>query len=56
VALAVVCGVATALAVPFVPPGLPILLAAVLGAAWGWWGRDPDADAATPHTREGGAA
>ena len=56
VALAVVCGVATALAVPFVPPGLPILLAAVLGAAWGWWGRDPDADAATPPAREGGAA
>lgn len=58
VVLAVVCGVATALAVPFVPPGLPILLAAVLGAAWGWWGRDPDADAdaATPPTREGGAA
>lgn len=56
VALAVVCGVATALAVPVLPPGLPILLAAVLGAAWGWWGRDPDADAATPHTREGGAA
>jgi hypothetical protein len=39
------------------PPGLPILLAAVLGAAWGWWGRDPDADAATPRTPgEGGAA
>ena len=45
VALAVVCGVATALAVPLVPPGLPVLLAAVIGAAWGWWGRDPRADA-----------
>ncbi|MGH8822731.1 MAG: AzlC family ABC transporter permease [Rhodoferax sp.] len=45
VALAVVCGVATALAVPLVPPGLPILLAAVVGAAWGWWVRVPDADA-----------
>lgn len=45
VALAVVCGVVTALAVPLLPPGLPILLAAVVGAAWGWWGRDPDADA-----------
>lgn len=43
VALAVLCGVATALAVPLVPPGLPILLAAVVGAAWGWWGRDPEA-------------
>ena len=39
VALALVCGVATALAVPLVPAGLPILLAAAGGAAWGWWGR-----------------
>lgn len=45
VALALVCGVATALAVPLLPPGLPILLAAVLGAAWGAWGRDPCAGA-----------
>lgn len=41
VALAVVCGVVTALAVPRVAPGLPILLAAAVGAAWGWWGRAP---------------
>ena len=31
--------------VPLVAPGLPILLAAVVGAAWGWWVHDPDADA-----------
>lgn len=37
VALAVLCGVVTALAVPLLPPGLPILLAAVVGAAWGCW-------------------
>ena len=43
VALAVVCGVVTALAVPLLPPGLPILLAAMVGAAWGWWVRSPDA-------------
>ncbi|SFC47186.1 Predicted branched-chain amino acid permease (azaleucine resistance) [Polaromonas sp. OV174] len=48
VALAVLCGVATALAVPLLPPGLPILLAAVVGAAWGWWGHAPDADAHAP--------
>ncbi|NMM85105.1 branched-chain amino acid ABC transporter permease [Rhodococcus sp. SRB_17] len=48
VALAVVCGVATALAVPLVPPGLPILLAAGVGAAWGWWVRSPDAPAPAP--------
>ena len=54
VALAVVCGVATALAVPLVPPGLPILLAAVVGAAWGWRGRTPDAHGDA--SRTGGAA
>ena len=43
VALAVVCGVVTALAVPLLPPGLPILLAAMVGAAWGLWVRSPDA-------------
>ncbi|MDD2846130.1 MAG: AzlC family ABC transporter permease, partial [Rhodoferax sp.] len=43
VALAVVCGVVTALAVPLVPPGLPILLSAGVGAAWGWWGHDSHA-------------
>ncbi len=37
VALAVLSGVVTALALPVLPPGLPILLAAVVGALWGWW-------------------
>lgn len=37
VALAVCAGVVTALALPFLPPGLPILVAAAFGAAWGWW-------------------
>lgn len=37
VALALLCGVVTALAVPVLPAGLPILLAAAVGAAWGWW-------------------
>ncbi len=46
VALAVLCGVVTAIAVPQVPPGLPILLAAVVGGAWGWWGHGPAAAAA----------
>ena len=44
VALALVCGLATALALRQLPPGLPILLAALLGAAWGWWGRAPHAN------------
>ena len=54
-ALALVCGVATALAVPLVPPGLPILFAAVVGAAWGWWVSDPKADALVPETLASGA-
>ena len=37
VALAVVCAVVTVLAVPVLPPGLPILGAALVGAVWGWW-------------------
>ena len=37
VALAVLCGVVTACAVPLLAPGLPILVAALVGAAWGWW-------------------
>lgn len=37
VALAVLCGAVTMLAVPLLPPGLPILVAAVVGAAWGRW-------------------
>ena len=35
VALAVVCGSVTALAVPWLPPGLPIVVAAAVGALWG---------------------
>jgi branched chain amino acid efflux pump len=53
VALAVVCALATVLAVPWVPPGLPILLAAAVAAVWGWFsggpadeGLEPDLDPA----------
>lgn len=35
-ALALLCGVVTTLAIPHLPPGLPILLAAAVGAVWGW--------------------
>ncbi|MBN9244691.1 MAG: AzlC family ABC transporter permease [Mesorhizobium sp.] len=37
VALALVCGLATAVSIPCLPAGLPILLAAAVGAAWGAW-------------------
>jgi predicted branched-subunit amino acid permease len=35
-AIAVVCALATVLAVPFVPPGVPILIAALVAAVLGW--------------------
>ena len=38
VALALVAGLVTAAAIPWVAPGVPILLAAAVGAVWGWWG------------------
>jgi predicted branched-subunit amino acid permease len=53
VALAIVCALVTVLAVPFVPPGVPILVAAFVAALWGWFsggpaheGLEPDIDPA----------
>lgn len=39
--IAVVCALATTLSVPFVPPGLPIIVAAVVAGAIGWFSRGP---------------
>lgn len=36
-AVAVACAMATALALPWLPPGMPILVAAAVAAAWGLW-------------------
>ncbi|WOQ18534.1 AzlC family ABC transporter permease [Raineyella sp. W15-4] len=36
--IAVVCGLVTALATPFVPAGIPILAAAVVAVLWALWG------------------
>ena len=41
VALAVVCALVTVVAMPWVPPGIPILLAALVAALWGWFSRGP---------------
>jgi len=41
IALAIACGVVTVFAVPFVPPGVPILIAAFVAALWGWFSRGP---------------
>jgi predicted branched-subunit amino acid permease len=49
IALAVLCGVVTALAVPVVPPGIPILISAVVGAAWGWCVGAPQEGEAVEH-------
>jgi predicted branched-subunit amino acid permease len=50
-AIAVACALATVLAVPFVPAGLPILIAALVAAVIGWFshgrrdeGLEPDVD------------
>jgi predicted branched-subunit amino acid permease len=37
-AVAAVCALATVLAVPFVAPGIPVLIAAVVAATIGWFG------------------
>ncbi|MBG6183481.1 putative branched-subunit amino acid permease [Arthrobacter sp. CAN_A214] len=47
-AIAVVCAVVTVLAVPFVPPGVPILIAAVVAAALGLSGLGPATEGLKP--------
>jgi predicted branched-subunit amino acid permease len=56
-AIAAVCALATLLAVPFVPPGVPILVAAVVAGLIGWFrhghekeGLEPDLE---PYAHEG---
>ena len=44
IALAVAAAAIALVAVPMVPPGIPILIAAVLGAAWGWLGKSRPSD------------
>jgi predicted branched-subunit amino acid permease len=59
VAIAAVCALATVLTIPLVPSGVPILIAAVVAAAIGWFsqarsdeGLEPDVDPyATHHHR-----
>lgn len=48
VALAVVAALVTVLAVPFAPPGLPILVAALVAGIWGWFVRGPDGEGLEP--------
>lgn len=69
VAIAVVCALATVLAVPFLPPGIPILVAALVAAVLGWVsharaesgrllaveGLEPDVDPYSQRGRDRGA-
>ncbi len=48
VALAIVCALVTVLAVPFVPPGVPIIVAALVAAGWGWFSRGPSDEGLEP--------
>lgn len=41
VALAVACAIVTVVVVPWVPPGIPILVAAAVAAVWGWFSHAP---------------
>jgi predicted branched-subunit amino acid permease len=48
VAIAVVCALATVLAVPFVPAGVPILVAAAVAALFGWFSHGPKDEGLEP--------
>ena len=41
VAIAVACGLVTVLMLPWVPAGVPILVAALVAAVWGWFSHGP---------------
>ncbi|MFL6575323.1 MAG: AzlC family ABC transporter permease [Povalibacter sp.] len=53
VAIAIACALVTVAVVPWTPPGIPILVAAMVAAVWGWFshapkesGLEPDVDPA----------
>jgi predicted branched-subunit amino acid permease len=52
-AIAVVCAVVTLLAVPFVAPGVPILVAALVAGLVGWFRRGGTPDHAPGHVGDG---
>lgn len=53
VAIAVACALVTMLALPWAPPGVPILLAAAVAAVWGWFGRGPADEGLEPDVAPG---
>lgn len=52
-AIAATCALVTVLALPWVPPGVPILLAAAVAALWGWFGRGPADEGLEPDVTPG---
>lgn len=48
IAIASVCVLATILVIPLVPPGIPILVAAVLSGVWGYFGKGPATEGLEP--------
>lgn len=52
-AIAVTCALVTVLALPWAPPGVPILLAAAVAALWGWFGRGPADEGLEPDVTPG---
>ncbi len=48
VAIATVCALATILVIPLVPPGVPILVAAVVSGVWGYLGKGPAQEGLEP--------
>ena len=53
VALAVVCALATVLVLPWAPPGVPILVAALIAALWGWLSHGPADEGLEPDVEPG---
>ncbi|MBP2388806.1 AzlC family ABC transporter permease [Paeniglutamicibacter kerguelensis] len=57
IAIASVCALATILVIPLVPPGMPILVAAVVAGVWGYFGKGPSDEGlepdVEPHASEG---
>ena len=52
-AIAVTCALVTVLALPWAPPGVPILLAAAVAALWGWFGCGPADEGLEPDVTPG---
>ncbi|WP_313214112.1 AzlC family ABC transporter permease [Stenotrophomonas acidaminiphila] len=52
-AIAATCALVTVLALPWAPPGVPILLAAAVAALWGWFGRGPADEGLEPDVTPG---